>query len=49
MRMHHDELRISARTVEQLISDQFPQWSHEVVEQIEPKEQSTQFTGSALL
>lgn len=33
--MHHDELRISARTVEQLILEQFPQWSHEVVEQIE--------------
>ncbi len=33
--MHHDELNISAATVRQLILEQFPEWSSEVVEQME--------------
>ncbi|TLM80849.1 aminoglycoside phosphotransferase family protein [Pseudarthrobacter sp. NamE5] len=32
--MHDDELDISVEIVQQLILDQFPEWSHEVVEQI---------------
>lgn len=34
MAMHQDELVISAATVQQLISEQFPEWSREVVEQV---------------
>jgi aminoglycoside phosphotransferase (APT) family kinase protein len=34
MAMHPDELAISAATVQQLIQEQFPDWSHEVVERI---------------
>jgi aminoglycoside phosphotransferase (APT) family kinase protein len=33
--MHHDELGITAATVQLLIRQQFPQWRHEVVEKIE--------------
>jgi aminoglycoside phosphotransferase (APT) family kinase protein len=35
MVMHEGELVISAVTVQQLVSDQFPQWGHEIVEAVE--------------